>query len=67
MKPSDVKLCTYIDFGVENNDKDSKLEVGDLVRISKYKNIFAKNYSTNWSEEDFFIKHVKILCYGHMY
>ena len=63
MKPSDVKSCTYIDFGVENNDKDSKLEVGDLVRVSKYKNIFAKNYSTNWSEEDFLIKHVKILCY----
>ena len=29
------------DFGIENNDKDSEFIVGDHVRISKYKNIFA--------------------------
>ena len=51
MKPVDVKLSTYIDFGIENNDKDTKLKVGYHVRISKYKNIFAKAYIPNWSEE----------------
>ena len=35
MKPTDVKLSTYIDFNVENNDKYPKLEVGDHIRISK--------------------------------
>ena len=41
------------------NDKDPKFKVGDHVRISKYKNIFAKGYTPNWSEEDFVIKEVK--------
>ena len=36
MKPVDVKSSTYIDFNVENNDKDLKFEVGNHVRISKY-------------------------------
>ena len=42
MKPIDVKDNTYINIGKEVNDKDSKFQVGDHVRISKYKNIFAK-------------------------
>ena len=42
MKPADVKDNTYIDFKKEVNDKDPKFKVGDNVRISKYKNIFAK-------------------------
>ena len=41
------------------NDNDPKLKVGDHVRISKYKNIFAKGYTRNWSEEVFMIKKVK--------
>ena len=56
MKPIDVKDNTYIDFGKEVNDNDPKLKVGDHVRISKYKNIFAKDYTSNWSEEAFVIK-----------
>ena len=47
MKAFDVKSSTYFDFNVENSDKDSKFEVGDHVRISKYKNIFAKDYTPN--------------------
>ena len=39
---------TYIDGDVESNDKDPKFEVGDCVRISKYKNIFSKCYIPNW-------------------
>ena len=59
MKPIDVKDDTYIDFEKEVNDKDPKCKVGDHVRISKYKNIFAKGYTSNWSEEGFVIKKVK--------
>ena len=42
MKPVDVKPSIYIDFNEENDKKDPKSKVGDHVRISKYKNIFAK-------------------------
>ena len=59
MKPIDVKDNTYIDFGKEVNDKDPKFKVGDHVRISKYKNIFAKGYAPNWFEEVFVIKKIK--------
>ena len=59
MKPVDVKDNTYIDFKKEVNDKDPKFKVGDHVRISKYKNIFAKGYNPNWSEDVFVIKKVK--------
>ena len=52
MKPVDVKDNTYIDSmelhsSKEVNDKDPKFKVGDHVRISKYKNIFAKGYTPN--------------------
>ena len=43
----------------EVNDKHPKLKVGDHVRISKYKNVFAKGNTSNWSEEVFVIKKVK--------
>ena len=59
MKPVDVKDNTYIDFKKEVNDKDPKFKVGDHVRISKYKIIFAKGYTPNCSEEVFVIKKVK--------
>ena len=50
MKPIDVKDNTYINTNKEINYKDLKFKVGDYVRISKYKNIFAKGYMPNWSE-----------------
>ena len=59
MKPIDVKHNTYINTSKEINNKDPKFKVGDHVRISKYKNIFAKGYMPNWSEEVFVIKKVK--------
>ena len=59
MKPVDVKDSTYIDFKKEVNDKDPKFKVGDHVRISKYKNIFAKGYTPNWSEEVFIVSKIK--------
>ena len=59
MKPIDVKDNTYINTSKKINYKDPKFKVGDRVRISKYKNIFAKGYMPNWSEEVFVIKKVK--------
>ena len=59
MKHVDVKTNTYIDSSKENNNKDPKFKIGDIVRISKYNNIFAKSYTPNWSEEVFVIKKVK--------
>ena len=43
----------------EVNNKDPKFKVGDHVRISRYKNIFAKGYTPNWSEEVFIISKIK--------
>ena len=59
MKPVDVKSNTYINSSKEINDKDPKFKIGDIVRISKYRNIFAKSYIPNWFEEVFVIKKVE--------
>ena len=59
MKPIDVKDNTYIITDKDINNKDPTFKVGDRVRISKYKNIFAKSYTPNWSQEVFVIKKVK--------
>ena len=59
MMPVDVKDNAYIDFKKEINDQDHKFKVGDRVRISKYKNIFAKGYMPNWTEEVFIISEIK--------
>ena len=59
MKPVDVKDKTYIDFEKEVNNKDPKFKTGDHVRISTYKNIFAKVCTPNWSEEDLVISKIK--------
>ena len=59
MKPIGIKDNTYINTDKEVNDKNPKFQVDDHVRISKYKNILAKGYTPNWSEEVFVIKEVK--------
>ena len=59
MKPADVKSNTCIQSSKEINDRDLKFETGDIVKISKSKNIFAKGYTPNWSEEVFVINKVK--------
>ena len=48
----------YIDFNKENNKECPKFKVDDHVRISKYKNIFAKDYVPNWSQEISVIKKI---------
>ena len=59
MKPIDIKDNTYTNTDKDVNDKDPKIKAGDHVRISKYKNIFAKGYTPNWPEEIFIIKRIK--------
>ena len=59
MKPIDIKSKTYIDSSKEINNKVPKFKIGDIVRISNYKNIFGKGYTPNWSEEILVIKKVK--------
>ena len=51
MKPIDVTDDSYAEFNEDSNKKDPKFKVGDHVRISKYKNIFAKGNAPNWSEK----------------
>ena len=55
MKPKDDNKRVYID---EHNEKRSRFKVGDRVRISKFKNIFAKGYSPNWSREIFIVNKI---------
>ena len=56
MKPVDVKPNRYIESSKEINNKNPRFKIADAVRISKYKNIFAKHFTPNWSEEVFVIK-----------
>ena len=57
-KPVDVKPSAYIESSKEINYQDPKFKINDIVRILKYKNIFAKCCTPNWSEEVFVIKKV---------
>ena len=67
MQPVDIKSSTYIDSSKEINDKDPKFKIGDIARISKCKNIFAKGYVPNWSEEVLWLKKLKTLYREHMF
>ena len=58
MKPIDVTGDSYAKYNENSNKKDPKFKVGDHVRISKYKNIFAKGCTPNWSEEVFVISKI---------
>ena len=59
MKPIDVKSDYFGEYNGDSNEKDPKFKVGEHVRISKYKYIFAKGYTPNWSEENFVVKKIK--------
>ena len=59
MKPIDVTSDSYAEYNEDSNEKDPQFKVGDHVRISKYKNIFAKWYTQNWSEEVFVVSKIK--------
>ena len=53
MKLIDVTSDPYAEYNEDSNETKPKFKVGDLARISKYKNIFAKGYTQNWAEEVF--------------
>ena len=59
MKPVDLKSNKYIKSSKEIDDKDPKFKIGDIVKISKYQNIFEKGYNPILSEEVLVIKKVK--------
>ena len=58
MKPIDVTNDSFAKYNEESNKEDPKFKIGDHVKISKYKNIFAKGYAPNWSEEVFIINKI---------
>ena len=62
-----INTNTYIYINKENDKENPKFEVGDHVRISKYKNIFVEGYLLNWSEKDFIIKKVGKYCAVDIY
>ena len=59
MKPIDDADDSYAEYNEDFNKTDPKFKVGGNVRISKYKNILAKGYTPNQSEEIFVISKVK--------
>ena len=59
MKPIDVTSDSYTEQNEDFIKKDPKFKVGDHVKISKYKNIFAKGYAPKWSEEVFVVIKIK--------
>ena len=63
-KPGDVTSDSYAEYNEGSNVTKPKFKVGIHVRFSKYKNIFAKEYTQNWSEEDFVIVKLKTQFLG---
>ena len=60
MKPTNLKSVSFAEYNEESNEKKNpKFKVRDHVSISKYKNIFSKGYTPNWSEEIFVVKKIK--------
>ena len=59
MKPVDVGDNSFAEYNEESNEKDPKFKVGYHVQMSKFKNVFAKGYTPNWSEEIFIVKKIK--------
>ena len=59
MKTVDVRSDSYAEYNEDSNEKGPKFKVGDHVRISTYKTIFAKGYIPNWSKEVFVVSKIK--------
>ena len=55
MKPVEVRSNRYSNSTKDINDKYPKFKIGDIVKILKYKNLFARGYTPNWSEEEVFV------------
>ena len=59
IKPIDVTGDSYADYNEDFNKKYPKFNISDHLRISTYKNVFAKGYTPNWSEEVFVVTKIK--------
>ena len=59
IKPIDVTNDSLAEYNEDSNKRNPKFKVGDHVKISKYKNTFAKGYVPNWSEEVFIVNEIK--------
>ena len=59
MKPKDVTDIKYVEYSEETNKKSPKFKASDNVRVSKYKNIFGKVYTPDWSEEVFVVNKIQ--------
>ena len=59
IKPTDVKRDSHPDQNVDSNEEYPEFKIGDHVRLLRYKNIFAKEYTPNWSEKVFIINKIK--------
>ena len=59
IKPVDITFDSYAEHNEDFDKKDPKFKVGDHDRLPKYKNIFAKRYAPNWSEEVFVVSKIK--------
>ena len=59
MKPIDITSDSFVEYNEDSNKNDAKFKVGNQDRISKYKNIFDKGYTPNWSKEVFIISKIK--------
>ena len=66
MKIVDVKPSTYIESSQETNYQDPKFKIGDIIGISKYKNIFVKSYVPIGLKKFLSLKKLKTLFRGHM-
>ena len=66
MKPIDVTSDAYVEDNEDSNKKDPKFKVGNHVRISNHKNVFAKGYAPNWSKKFLLLVKLKILFRGLM-
>ena len=67
VKPIDVTSDSYAEYNKDSNVAKPKFKIGDHVRISKCKNIFAKGYTQNWAEEVFVVSKLRIQSCGHMW
>ena len=59
IKPLDVKSDAFAEYNEESNEKNPKFKVANHVKISKFKNVFAKGYTPNCSEKKIIVKKIK--------
>ena len=59
LKPIEITSDSYAEYNEDSNEKDPKIKVGDPARISKYKHLFGRGHTQNFSEEVFVVSKTK--------